>query len=298
MHFIVRLLNPPASEPLLTALNELATQGAPSLQVHVDSFDIFRISGNNITELESLQHRFSDRPPFALDVSPVRVSFTETIRTSVEAEGRYIRQTGGVGNSGHCEIRIEPNRRGAGYAFHNGMPDGAIPQAYIHSIDKGIQQAMRQGILAGNPVVDVKVTLYNASHHESDSNSTAFERAAASAFREALGNAAPVLLEPVMALRLVVPDERTSEVHRQIQLHRGRIETSNKLFGESEIYAIVPLAELLSSPVFVSAQIQPMFAGYEAVPDHEGDDTSGVTATRPRHPRPHVRSQSAIPEEE
>ena len=171
----------------------------------------------------------------------------ETIRKQAEAEGKYIRQTGGSGNYGHCKLRIEPDEPGKGYEFINDIKGGSIPSEYIESIDQGIQAAMRQGVLAGFPVVDVRVTLYDGSYHETDSNPMAFTFAGSIAFKEAAKNASPVLLEPVMAIEIDVPEELMAETRQEVYTHRGRIESNVTADGFSEIEAVVPLSELLAS---------------------------------------------------
>jgi elongation factor G len=141
------------------------------------------------------------------NVGEPKVAFRETIRKKAEAEGKYIKQTGGSGNYGHCKLRIEPNEPGAGYEFINAIKSGSVPKEYIKPIDQGVQGAIELGILAGYPLVDIKVTLYDGSYHEVDSNEMAFKFAGSIAFKEAARKASPVLLEPVMAVEVTVPEE-------------------------------------------------------------------------------------------
>ena len=180
------------------------------------------------------------------------VAFRETIRKAAEAEGKYIRQTGGSGNYGHCWLRVEPNAPGEGYEFINEIKGGVVPKEYIKPIDQGVQGAMELGILAGFPMVDVKVTLFDGSYHEVDSNEMAFKFAGSIAFKEAARKAHPVLLEPVMAVEVTVPEEFMGVIIGDINSRRGRIEGMEHAGGSQVIKAMVPVAELL--------QLEPLWA--------------------------------------
>ena len=175
-----------------------------------------------------------------------------------------------------------------------------MPKEYIKPIDQGIQSALEQGILAGFRVVDVKVTLYDGSYHEVDSNEMAFKFAGSIAFKEAAKKACPIVLEPVMAVEIEVPEELGATIRREVHGHRGRIERQRIVGGLSEIKAIVPLSELLDSASTSLGQFPMDFAGYEAVSD-DGSSTdggTGVTANKPNYPRPRIRSEAAPIEHE
>ncbi|HUB31059.1 MAG TPA: hypothetical protein VL967_15245, partial [Terracidiphilus sp.] len=160
------------------------------------------LAGEDELELEAVAERLAEAED--IHYGEPKVSYRETIRKSAEAEGKYIRQTGGSGNFGHCWLRIEPNEPGAGYEFINEIKGGVIPKEYIKPIDQGIQGALELGILAGFPIVDVRAILFDGSYHEVDSNEMAFKFAGSIAFKEAARKASPVLLEPVMAVEVTV----------------------------------------------------------------------------------------------
>ena len=206
------------------------------------------------------------------NVGEPKVAFRETIRKKAEAEGKYIRQTGGSGNYGHCKLRVEPNTPGAGYLFVNEIKSGSVPKEYIKPIDQGVQGALELGILAGFPIVDVKVTLYDGSYHEVDSNEMAFKFAGSIAFKEAARKASPVLLEPVMAVEVTVPEEHMGTIIGDINSRRGRIEGMEHLAGSQVIKAIVPLKEMfgyvndIRSSTQGRASYSMQFARYEEAP--------------------------------
>lgn len=256
----------------------------------------YGLEGRAESELKSICDRLRDEYHLAINVSPPEAILLETIRQQAEAEGKYIRQIGGSGNYGHCKLRIEPSEPGGGYEFINDISGGGVPNEYIKSIDQGIQSAMDLGILAGFPVVDVKVTLSDGSYHEADSNEMAFKFAGSIAFKEAAKKANPVLLEPMMAIEIIeVPAELAAAIRNEINALRGRVEREVTTNGWSEIKAVVPLSELLASPCRLLAEFPMEFVGYEAVRDHGSSDEngSGVTANRPNRPRPQSRSAMA-----
>jgi elongation factor G len=202
------------------------------------------ISGMGELHLEILVDRMRREHKVEANVGEPKVAFRETIRKKAEAEGKYIRQTGGSGNYGHCWLRIEPNEPGKGYEFINDVKGGAVPKEYIKPIDQGVQGALELGILAGFPIVDVKVTLFDGSYHDVDSNEMAFKFAGSIAFKEAARKASPVLLEPVMAVEVTVPEEHMGTIIGDINSRRGRIEGMEHLAGSQVIKAIVPLKEM------------------------------------------------------
>jgi elongation factor G len=259
----------------------------------------YSLEGKSESDLDSICDFLRDESHIAIKVGAPAPILLETIRKQAEGEGKYIRQTGGSGNYGHCKLRVEPNAPGKRYQFVNDVKDGSLPSEYIESIDQGIRAAMTQGVLAGFPIVDVRVTLYDGSYHESDSNPMAFTFAGSIAFKEAVKKASPVVLEPMMALDIAVPEDLALATRHEVHTHRGRIESSETANGFSEMKAVVPLSELLSSSAGIAAC--PMeFAGYEAVPDDgfSDDSGSGVTANRPGGPQPRERSEAARPDPE
>jgi elongation factor G len=177
-------------------------------------------------------------------VGQPQVAYRETVQKKIEHEAKYIHQSGGRGQYGHCFLRIEPNKSGEGFEFENEIKGGAIPQEFIPSIEKGVKEAMTSGIIAGYPVVDIKVTVYDGSYHEVDSSEAAFKIAGGRAFREGAKRAAPVLLEPVMDVEVVTPEEYVGDVTGFLSSKRGKIEKTEVRGDLHVIGAKVPLAEL------------------------------------------------------
>jgi elongation factor G len=177
-------------------------------------------------------------------VGAPQVAYKETIREKVDQDTKYARQSGGKGQYGHCKIIVEPNESGKGYEFINNVVGGAIPKEYIPAIDAGIQGAMESGVLAGYQVVDVKVTLYDGSYHEVDSSEMAFKIAGSMAFKEACRKAKPVILEPIMRVNVIVPDDYMGAVIGDISSRRGNIEGQDIENGTARVRAFVPLSEM------------------------------------------------------
>ena len=244
------------------------------------------VAAMSATHLEEIGDRLLYEHGLKVSMSDFRVICLERICRKAEGEGKYIRQTGGSGNYGHCWLRIEPNEPGKGYEFVNEIKSGAVPKEYIKPIDQGVQEALELGILAGCPIVDVKVTLFDGSYHEVDSNEMAFNFAGSIAFKEAARKASPVLLEPVMAVEVTVPEEHMGKIIGDINSRRGRIEGIERLAGSQVIKAIVPLSELLGSRSRGPAEYPMKFAGYEEVPYRGGFDGTdpGVPAILPKVP--------------
>jgi elongation factor G len=286
-------------ERLRAALAEIGGD-RPGVGIKEEPDSAYTLSADGQAYLEAICDRLRSEYHCAINVSPIKALLLETIRMKTEAEGKYIRQTGGSGNYGHCKLRIEPNKPGKGYEFVNGIKGDVVPKEYIKPIDQGVQGALELGILAGFPIVDVKVTLYDGSYHEVDSNEMAFKFAGSIAFKEAARKAHPVLLEPVMKVEIEVPEELGAAIRREVHGHRGRIERQQIVNGFSEIAAIVPLSELLDSASTVLAQFPIEFAGYEAVSDHGPSTDSGIgaTANKPNYPGPRRRSDVAPVEHE
>jgi elongation factor G len=239
------------------------------------------ISGMGELHLEILVDRMKREHKVEANVGEPKVAFRETIRKAAEAEGKYIRQTGGSGNYGHCKLRVEPNTPGAGYEFVNDIKGGVVPKEYIKPIDQGVRGAMELGILAGFPLVDVKVTLFDGSYHEVDSNEMAFKFAGSIAFKEAARRASPVLLEPVMAVEVTVPDEFMGVIIGDINSRRGRIEHVEHAAGSQVIKAMVPLKEMfgyvneIRSSTQGRASYSMQFARYEEAPRMIADEIIG-----------------------
>ena len=268
-------------EKMAMALSRLADED-PTFKVRTDEDSGQTIiSGMGELHLEILVDRMRREHKVEANVGEPKVAFRETIRKAAEAEGRYIRQTGGSGNYGDCWLRIEPNEPGKGYEFINAIKGGVVPKEYIKPIDQGVQGAMELGILAGFTVVDVKVTLFDGSYHEVDSNEMAFKFAGSIAFKEAARKASPVLLEPVMAVEVTVPEEFMGVIIGDINSRRGRIEGMDRQAGSQVIRAIVPLKEMfgyvneIRSSTQGRASYTMQFARYEEAPRMIADEIIG-----------------------
>ena len=230
------------------------------------------ISGMGELHLEILVDRMKREHKVEANVGEPRVAFRETIRKTSEAEGKYIRQTGGSGNYGHVKIRLEPNEPGKGFEFVDAIKGGVVPKEYIKPTEQGIREALHNGVLAGYEMVDFKATLYDGSYHDVDSNEMAFKIAGSMAFKEAAKKASPVLLEPVMAVEVTVPEEHMGTIIGDINSRRGRIEGMEHVGGSQVIKAIVPLKEMfgyvndIRSSTQGRASYSMQFARYEEAP--------------------------------
>ena len=202
------------------------------------------IAGMGELHLEIIVDRLLREFKVEANVGAPQVAYKETIRKKVDQDTKYARQSGGKGQYGHVKIIVEPNESGKGYEFVNAVVGGAVPKEYIPSVDAGIQGAMAAGVLAGYPVVDVKVTLYDGSYHEVDSSEMAFKIAGSMAFKEACRKAQPVILEPIMKVAVIVPEEYMGDVIGDISARRGNILGMNSHNGTSQIDANVPLSEM------------------------------------------------------
>ena len=202
------------------------------------------IAGMGELHLEIIVDRLLREYKVEANVGAPQVAYKETITKAVDQDTKYARQSGGKGQYGHVKIHVEPNESGKGYEFVNALVGGAIPKEYVPAIDAGIQGAMLAGVLAGYPVVDVKVTLYDGSYHEVDSSEMAFKIAGSMAFKEACQKAGPTLLEPIMKVCVIVPDEYMGDVIGDLNSRRGQIQGFEARSGAQQIDAFVPLAEM------------------------------------------------------
>jgi elongation factor G len=231
-------------EKMGIALSKLA-QEDPSFRVHTDEESGQTIiSGMGELHLDIIVDRMKREFSVEANVGKPQVAYRETIRGSVEQEGKFVRQSGGRGQYGHVRIRIEPKAPGEGYEFVNEIVGGVVPKEYIPAVDKGIQEQMENGVLAGYPVEDVKVTLYDGSYHEVDSNETAFKVAGSMAFREGALKANPVLLEPIMKVEVVTPEEYMGDVMGDLNRRRGLPQGMEDSPSGKVIRAEVPLGEM------------------------------------------------------
>ena len=203
------------------------------------------IAGMGELHLEIIVDRLLREFKVEANVGKPQVAYKETIRKMADVDHKYARQSGGKGQYGHVKIKVEPNESGKGYEFINAIVGGAIPKEYIPAVDAGIQGAMQSGVLAGYPVVDCKVTLYDGSYHEVDSSEMAFKIAGSMAFKEAMRKGDPVILEPIMKVTVIVPEEYMGDVIGDLNSRRGQIQGMEARPGAQQINAFVPLSELL-----------------------------------------------------
>ena len=259
-------------EKMGMALGRLA-QEDPTFKVHTDpDSGQTIISGMGELHLEIIVDRMMREYKVEANVGKPQVAYRETIRKHAEAEGKYIRQTGGRGQYGHAKIYLDPQPPGTGYEFVNEIVGGSVPKEFIKPIDQGIQEALEGGVLAGYPMVDVKATLFDGSYHEVDSNEMAFKIAGSMAFKEAARRASPVLLEPVMAVEVVTPEDYAGTIMGDLSSRRGRIEGMEHRAGSQVIKAIVPLAEMFGYATHMRSSTQGRaeysmhFARYEEAP--------------------------------
>jgi elongation factor G len=210
-----------------------------------------------------------------------QVAYRETIKGSAEAEGKYIRQSGGRGQYGHVLIKLEKLDRGEGFEFVDEIKGGAIPQEFIPAVEKGIKEAMSKGIYAGYPITDCKVTLYDGSFHEVDSSDNAFKVAGSMAFQDAAKKAGLALLEPVMKVQIIAPDEYLGDVTGDLNSKRGQIQSMEERDRVREINALVPLSELFGYSTQLRSMTQGRgsfnmeFAHYDIVPDNVAQELVG-----------------------
>jgi elongation factor G len=232
-------------EKLGTALNKLS-QEDPSFRVNVDhETGQTIISGMGELHLEIIVDRMMREFSVQSNVGKPQVAYKETIKKAAQGEGKYIRQTGGHGQYGHARLRIEPLPAGSGFHFVNEIKGGSVPREFIKPVEEGVVEAMEGGVLAGYPLDDIKVTFYDGSSHDVDSSELAFKIAGSMAFKDAAGKANPVLLEPIMKVEIVVPEEYMGEVIADLNGRRGKIETINTpRSGVRVIGAHVPLADM------------------------------------------------------
>ena len=226
------------------ALGKLARED-PSFRVRTDEESGQTIiSGMGELHLDIIVDRMKREFSVAANIGKPQVAFRETIRKTVEQEGKFIRQSGGRGMYGHVWLKLEPLATGAGYEFENAIVGGVVPREYISAIDKGVQEQMENGVLAGFPLVDIKVTLFDGSYHDVDSNEMAFKIAGSMALREAALEASPVLLEPLMKVEVVTPEDYMGDVMGDLNRRRGIVSGMDDSPSGKIIRASVPLAEM------------------------------------------------------
>jgi elongation factor G len=261
-------------EKMGLALQRLAKED-PSFRVHTDQESGQTIiSGMGELHLEIIVDRMKREFKVEANVGKPQVAYRETIRGKVEQEGKFVRQSGGRGQYGHVWLRIEPLEEGKGYEFANEIVGGVVPREYIPAVDKGVKEALQGGVIAGYPIVDVKVAIFDGSYHDVDSNEMAFKIAGSMAFKEGFRKARPVLLEPIMKVEVVTPEEYSGDVIGDLNRRRGQIQGMEESPSGKIITAEVPLAEMFGYATTVRSMSQGRatftmeFAKYLEVPNN------------------------------
>ena len=264
-------------EKMGLALQRLAKED-PSFRVSTDQESgQTLIAGMGELHLEIIVDRMKREFKVEANVGKPQVAYRETIRAAVEQEGKFVRQSGGRGQYGHVWLKVEPNATGKGYEFVNGIVGGTIPREFIPAVDKGIQEACQTGVIAGYPVVDVKITLFDGSYHDVDSNEMAFKIAGSMGFKEGFRRARPVLLEPIMKVEVVTPEEYSGDVIGDLNRRRGQIMGMDDSPAGKAITAEVPLSEMFGYATTVRSMSQGRatftmeFAKYLEVPPNIAD---------------------------
>ena len=240
------------------------------------------IAGMGELHLEIIVDRLMREFKVEATVGKPQVAYRETIRRAAKAEGRYVRQTGGHGQFGHCWIEISPVEPGVGYSFENNIVGGVIPKEFIAPIDAGIREAAQSGILGGFEVVDFKASVFDGSYHDVDSSEMAFKIAGSMAFKEALQKADPCLLEPMMKVEVIIPEQYMGDVIGDISSRRGRIEGMDARMGEQQVHAFVPLSEMFGYATDLRSRTQGrglftmQFDHYEEVPKSIAEKVTGA----------------------
>jgi elongation factor G len=274
IHIAVEPKTKAGQEKMATALAKLSEED-PTFKARMDpETGQTIISGMGELHLEIIVDRMMREFKVEANIGQPQVAYKETIRKAVRAEGKFIRQTGGHGQYGHCVLEIEPQEPGSGYTFINKIVGGAIPKEYIPAIDEGVQDAMQNGILGGYQVLDVKVTLVDGSYHEVDSSEMAFRIAGSMGFKEGCRRADPVLLEPIMRVDVVVPEIYLGDVMGDLNSRRGKIEGIESRGGAQVINAVAPLSSMFGYATELRSRTQGrgvftmQFSHYEEVPKH------------------------------
>jgi elongation factor G len=264
-------------EKMGLALQRLAKED-PSFRVHTDQESGQTIiSGMGELHLEIIVDRMKREFKVEANVGKPQVAYRETIRSSVEQEGKFVRQSGGRGQYGHVWLKVEPMPSGGGYEFVNGIVGGSVPKEFIPAVDKGIREALEGGVIAGYPIVDVKVTLFDGSYHDVDSNEMAFKIAASMGFKEGFKKARPVLLEPIMKVEVVTPEDYFGDIVGDLNRRRGQILSMEESVMGKVVTAEVPLAEMFQYSTSMRSMSQGRanytmeFGKYMEVPSHVAD---------------------------
>jgi elongation factor G len=265
-------------DKLSEALQKLSDED-PTFKVRVDEeTNQTLISGMGELHLEILVDRMKREFKVDANVGKPQVAYRETITSTVETEGKFVKQSGGRGKYGHVWLEISPNEPGKGYEFENAIVGGAVPKEYITPVSNGVQEALRNGVMAGYQVVDVKVKLYDGSYHDVDSDEVSFKVAGSMAFRQGALKANPVILEPLMDVEVTTPEEYLGDVMGDLNSRRGKIEGFNSRKDAQVIKATVPLAEMFGYATTIRSMTQGraiysmQFSHYSQLPKSVADE--------------------------
>jgi elongation factor G len=276
----------------------------PTLEVHVDPrTGQVIVAGMGEQHLEIVVDRLKREFSLEAAIGEPQVAYKEMLTCAADGEMKYAKQTGGRGQYGHVKIHLHPGQPGSGYVFENTSAGGSIPKEYIEPVDQGIREALVRGTLAGYPIDDVHIEVYDGSFHEMDSSEMAFRIAGSMAFQDAAKKARPVLLEPVMRVEVVVPKDYSSDVSANLVSRRGQVDSQKAQGGVQVVQARVPLSEMLGYAVDLRARtggrgtFLMQFDRYEPYPDAADEGTAPVAAPRRPAPRGDV-SAMAIREPE
>ena len=281
IHVAIEPKTKASQEKMGVALSKLAEED-PTFRTYTDDeTGQTIIAGMGELHLEIIVDRLLREFKVEANVGNPQVAYKESIQASAEAEGRYIKQSGGRGQYGHVKLRIEPQTPGEGYLFVNGIVGGAIPREYVNAVDQGVKEAMNAGILGGYPVLDIKVTAYDGSYHDVDSSEMAYKIAGSMGFREAMRKAKPTLLEPMMKVEVIMPEEYLGDVMGDISSRRGRIDGMETRSGAQVVNAHVPLSEMFGYATDLRSNTQGRavysmeFDHYESVPNSISEKVLG-----------------------
>ena len=289
-------------DTLQRALNVLTQQDQAMRTATEPSERRVTISSMGELHLEVICDRLSREFKIPVDVGKLQIVYVETIRKVSEAEAKYIRQVGGRGQYAHVKLSLEPGELGTGYQFIDKSPTNAVPQQFVESINSGIAEAMKTGVLADNEIVDLRVILCDGSYHVEDSSEVAFKIAACMAFKEAARKANPVILEPFMSMDVFIPEDYVGSIMGELSSRRGRIERINTRGDSVVVHAVAPLKEVLGFASHLRAITQPrsscsmQFASYEPLSNGGSEAHEiGVPANKPRSPTPKAGFAAAEP---
>ena len=281
IHVAIEPKTKASQEKMGIALGKLAEED-PTFRTYTDEeTGQTIIAGMGELHLEITVDRLLREFKVEANVGSPQVAYKESIQTSAEAEGKYIKQSGGRGQYGHCKLRVEPQEPGKGYEFVNAIVGGSIPREYVNAVDNGVKEALESGILGGYPVLDIKVTCYDGSYHDVDSSEMAYKIAGSMGVREAIRKAKPTLFEPMMKVEVTVPEEYMGDVIGDINSRRGRIEGMELVSGAQIIRGYVPLSEMFGYATDLRSNTQGrglysmQFDHYESVPNSISEKVLG-----------------------